>query len=76
MFANFRNMTSIEVVDYLMNVYIEVPVSEWGIILENAYFPTLARCMSGTFSLIFTFLLPEEIVNILVPALMDFFSFE
>ena len=76
MFANFRNMTSIEVVDYLMNVYIEVPVSEWGIILENADFPTLARCMSGTFSLIFTFLLPEETVNILVPALIDFFSFE
>jgi hypothetical protein len=68
-------MTAIEVVDYLMNVYIEAPVKDWGIILQDADFPTLARCMSGTFTTIFTLLLPEEIVNNLVPALIDFFSF-
>ena len=68
-------MTAIEVVDYLMNVYIEAPVKDWGIILNDADFPTLARCMSGTFTTIFTLLLPEEIVNKLVPALIDFFSF-
>ena len=70
-----RNMTAIEVVDYLMISYIEAPVKEWGTILQEADFPTLARCMSGTFSIIFTFLLPEETVNILVPILIDFFSF-
>ena len=71
----YRNMTAIEVVDYLMISYIEAPVKEWGTILQEADFPTLARCMSGTFSIIFTFLLPEETVNILVPILIDFFSF-
>ena len=71
----YRNMTAIEVVDYLMISYIEAPVKEWGAILQEADFPTLARCMSGTFSIIFTFLLPEETVNILVPILIDFFSF-
>ena len=67
-------MTAIEVVDYLMNAYIEAPVKDWGIILKEADFPTLARCMAGTFSTIFTLLLPEETVNNLVPVLIDFFS--
>ena len=67
-------MTAIEVVDYLMNAYIEAPVKDWGIILKEADFPTLARCMAGTFSTIFTLLLPEETVNNLVPILIDFFS--
>ena len=68
-------MTAVEVVDYLMNVYIETPVKDWGVILNDADFPTLARCMAGTFSTIFTLLLPEEVVNALVPILIDFFSF-
>ena len=66
-----------EVVDYLMNVYIDVPVKEWGTILEEADFPTLARCMSGMFSTILTLLFPERFqffVNVLVRTLMDFFG--
>ena len=67
-------MTAIEVVDYLMNAYIEAPVKDWGKILKDADFPTLARCMSGTFTTIFTLLLPPETVETLVPLLIDFFS--
>ena len=67
-------MTAVEHVDYLMNAYIEAPVKDWGIILKEADFPTLARCMSGTFTTIFTLLLPPETVETLVPLLIDFFS--
>jgi len=69
-----RNMSAIAVVDYLMNAYIDEPVKDWGVILKDADFPTLARCMSGMFTTIFTLLLPPEIVETLVPILIDFFG--
>jgi hypothetical protein len=69
-----RNMTAIEVVDYLMNAYMEQDVKDWGVILKEADFPTLARCMSGTFTTIFTLLLPPETVETIKHILIDFFS--
>lgn len=67
-------MTAIQVVDYLMNAYIDIPVSEWGTVLEEADFPNIAICMSGTFCTILTLIFPEEVVNYLVPTLIDIFG--
>ena len=69
-------MTAIEVVDYLMNAYIEAPVKDWGIILKEADIPDLSTCMSGTFTTIMTLLFPPEVVETLVPLLIDFFSWQ
>ena len=69
-------MTSIEVVDYLMNTYIDTPVKEWGKILNDADFPNIGRCMSGIFGTLLTLLFPEEFVNKLVELLIDFFGWQ
>ena len=69
-------MTAIEVVDYLMNAYIEAPVKDWGKILKEADIPDLSTRMSGTFTTIMTLLFPPEVVETLVPLLIDFFSWQ
>ena len=67
-------MTAIEVVDYLMNAYIEAPVKDWGVILNEADFPGLGRCMAGTFATILALLIPPEFVEILATIVIEFFS--
>ena len=67
-------MTGVQVVDYLMNAYIDIPVNEWGKVLNEADFPNLATCMSATICTILTLIFPEEFVNYLAPELMDLFG--
>ena len=64
-------MTAMEVVDYLMNAYIEVPVKDWGVILNEADFPGLGRSMAGTFASVLTLLVPPEFVETLAPILIS-----
>ena len=69
-----RSMTAIEVVDFLINSYIEAPVKDWGIILNEADFPGLGRSMAGTFGTVLVLLIPPEVIEILAPIIFDFFS--
>ena len=69
-------MDAVQIVDYLMNAYIDAPVEEWGIILEETDMPNIGGCMCATFSTILTLLFPEQFVNWIAPVLMDLFAFQ
>ena len=57
-----------------MDVYIEEPVASWGIILDEADFPSIRTGMCGFFATALTIFFPPDTVDLLVNYLFDLFS--
>ena len=55
-------------------MYIEVPVEEWGKILDETDFPNLRIGMCGFFATTLTLLYPDETVNELAAYLLELLS--
>ena len=55
-------------------MYIEVPVEEWGTLLDETDFPDLRLIMCGYFSTVLTLLYPEDTVDGLVDYLLEAFN--
>ena len=66
-----RAQTAAEITSKFIDMYIEVPVEEWGTILRETDFPNLRIGMCGYFVTVLTLLYPEETVDELAAYLLD-----
>ena len=66
-----REQTAAEVTSDFIDMYIEVPVEEWGTILEETDFPDLRVSMCGFFVTALTLLYPEDTVDELAAYLLE-----
>lgn len=55
-------------------MYIEVPVQEWGGLLEAADIPNLRLTMCGYFGTVLTMLYPPDVVDDIVDYLLGQFT--
>ena len=67
----FREQTAAEVTSDFIDMYIEVPVEEWGTILRETDFPDLRVSMCGFFVTALTLLYPEDTVDELAAYLLE-----
>ena len=63
-----------EITSDFIDMYINVPVEEWGSLLKAADFPNLRLTMCGYFGTALTLLLPDEVVDSLADFLLSQFS--
>ena len=73
-FLIFRPKTAAEITSNFIDMYIEVPVEEWGTLLDETDFPDLRLIMCGYFSTVLTLLYPEDTVDGLVDYLLEAFN--
>ena len=69
--SNFREQTAAEVTSDFIDMYIEVPVEEWGTILRATDFPDLRLTMCTYFVTAMTLLYPEDTVDELAAYLLE-----
>lgn len=69
-----RSKSGAEITSEFIDMYIQVPVEEWGHLLDDADFPSLRLGMCGYFSTVLTLLYPPEVVDVLVEVLLGIFS--
>ena len=67
----FREQTAAEVTSDFIDMYIEVPVEEWGTILRETDFPDLRLTMCTYFVTAMTLLYPEDTVDELAAYLLE-----
>ena len=66
-----RPQTGAEITSDFVDMYIEVPVEEWGTILDETDFPNLRIGMCGFFVTTLSLLYPEEVVDELAAYLLE-----
>lgn len=69
-----RSKSGAEVTSDFIDMYINVPVEEWGDLLESADVPNLRLTMCGYFSTVLTLLYPPEMVDEIVDYLLGQFT--
>ena len=69
-----RPKSGLEITDEFVDMYINVPVEEWGTQLDAADFPSLRLIMCGYFGSVLTLLYPADIVDSVVDYLLDQFT--
>jgi hypothetical protein len=67
-------MSGAEWTDYLLDMYIEEPVANWGYILDSGDIPPVRTGMCGFFAMALTIFFPPETVDVIVDILFDLFS--
>ena len=70
----YRSKSAIEITNEFVDMYIEVPVAEWGKLLESADIPNLRLTMCGYISTVLTVLYEQEVVDELVDYLIGLFD--
>jgi hypothetical protein len=70
----FRGKSAVEITSEFIDMYIEVPVEEWGTILDASDFPSLRLGMCGYFGTVLTLLYDAETVDSIVEYLLDQFT--
>jgi len=70
----YRNLTGIELTNFLLDVYINDPVETWGNTLTFSDYPSVRAGMCGFFATSLTLLLDAPSVDLIVNILFDLFS--
>ena len=69
-----RSGNAEEITNQFIDMYIDVPVEEWGERLVAADIPNLRLTMCGYFGTVLTLLYPPELVDEVVDVLLDLFG--
>ncbi len=69
-----REKSANEITDFFVDMYINVPVEEWGGLLEAQDIPSLRLGMCGYFGTALTLLYDPEVVDALVEYLLGQFT--
>ncbi len=59
-----REKTGAEWTDLLLDMYMEEPVENWGLVLDNADFPPIRTGMCGFFATALTIFYPPDTVDL------------
>ncbi len=70
----FREKSANEITDFFVDMYINVPVEEWGGLLEAQDIPNLRLGMCAYFGTVMTLLYSPEVVDDLAELILDQFQ--